>query len=150
MISVNQRALTIVRRMMDDAAALSITVTSLQNGATVIDTGVEVPGSLEAGRLFAAVCLGGLARINFCNLNFGEVTLPGVSVAVDHPTLSCMGSQYAGWALKVKGAEKADSYFAMGVWTGQGAVRQGSHFRGDRLSGSGGYRRPGVGESKTA
>ncbi len=114
MISVNQRAMTIVRRMMGDATALSIEVKSLQNGATVIDTGINVPGSLEAGRLFAAVCLGGLARINFCNLNFGEETLPGVSVAVDHPTVSCMGSQYAGWALKVKGEEKADTYFAMG------------------------------------
>ena len=58
MISVNQRAAIIVRQMMDDATALSIEIKTLQNGATVIDTGVDVTGSLEAGRLFAAVLSG--------------------------------------------------------------------------------------------
>ena len=57
MISINERALEIVRRMIADAEALSLAATTLPNGATVLDAGLEVTGSLEAGRLFAEVCL---------------------------------------------------------------------------------------------
>lgn len=114
MISVNKRAYEIVRCMIDDAEALSISCEILQNGATVIDSGVMAPGSLEAGRLFSEICLGGLGSVGFCRLDFDGISLPGVTVAVNHPTISCMGSQYAGWAFKVKGENKSDTYFAMG------------------------------------
>ncbi|MGC8873728.1 MAG: methenyltetrahydromethanopterin cyclohydrolase, partial [Chloroflexia bacterium] len=60
MISVNERAAAIAERMIEDAEALGIQVLTLDPGTPVIDAGVKVPGSLEAGRLFAEVCLGGL------------------------------------------------------------------------------------------
>ncbi|MFN2168420.1 MAG: methenyltetrahydromethanopterin cyclohydrolase, partial [Anaerolineae bacterium] len=65
-------------------------------------------GSLEAGLMFARVCLGGLGTVAFCQLSFGDVWLPGVTVSVSHPVLACMASQYAGWAVKDEG------FFAMG------------------------------------
>jgi len=132
MISVNERALDIVQRMIADAEALGVAVTHLGNGATVVDAGVDVTGSLEAGRLFAEACLGGLGRVSFCELVFseaaqvgrsatrgcvsesashlpaGEDWLPGVVVTVSHPAVSCMAAQYAGWAVKSGG------FFAMG------------------------------------
>ena len=43
--------------MIADAEALELAVTQLPNETTVVDAGVKVPGSLEAGRLFAEVCL---------------------------------------------------------------------------------------------
>jgi methenyltetrahydromethanopterin cyclohydrolase len=112
MISVNERALEIVRRMMADAEALGLAVTRLPNGVTLVDAGVKVSGSLEAGRLFAEVCLGGLAQVHFCELSFGDVGLPGVTVSVSHPPVACMAAQYAGWALKVE--TNKDEFFAMG------------------------------------
>jgi methenyltetrahydromethanopterin cyclohydrolase len=112
MISINERALEIVRRMMADAEALGLAVTRLPNGATLVDAGVRVTGSLEAGRLFAEVCLGGLAKVRFCELSFGGIGLPGVTVSVSHPPVACMAAQYAGWALNLE--TKEGKFFAMG------------------------------------
>ena len=108
MISINRRALALAQRMIADADALDLAVSRLENGTTVIDAGITVPGSYEAGRLFAEICLGGLGRVSFCQVSLGEHDLPGVTVEVRHPVVACMASQYAGWALKAKG------FFAMG------------------------------------
>ena len=101
-VSINEQAAKIVRRMIADTEPLGLAVTQLSNGATVVDAGVKTPGSLEAGRLFAEVCLGGLSEIRFCELDFDGLWLPGVTVSVSHPPVACMAAQYAGWALKVK------------------------------------------------
>lgn len=106
--SINERAVETVRRMIADAAALGLAVTQLPNGAMVVDAGVKVPGSLEAGRLFAEICLGGLGKVRFCQLDFDGLGLPGVSVSVSHPPVACMAAQYAGWAVKTA------KFFAMG------------------------------------
>jgi methenyltetrahydromethanopterin cyclohydrolase len=107
-LSVNERAVKIVQRMIADADALELAVTQLDNGTTVVDAGVRVPGSLEAGRLFAEVCLGGLGKVRFCELDVDGMWLPGVTVSVSHPPVACMAAQYAGWAVKGK------KFFAMG------------------------------------
>ena len=106
--SVNERAVKIVQRMIADAEALELAVTHLGNGTTVVDAGVQVPGSLEAGRLFAEVCVGGLGKVRFCELDVDGLWLPGVTVSVSHPPVACMAAQYAGWAVKGK------KFFAMG------------------------------------
>lgn len=108
MISVNEEALEIVERMIIDADSLGLAISHLPNGTTIIDAGIDVTGSLEAGRLFAEVCLGGLAQVSLCHLDVDGLWLPGVSVSVSHPPVACLAAQYAGWAVK------ADDYFAMG------------------------------------
>jgi len=108
MISVNKRALKQVLTMTEDAEALGIAVQKLSNGSTVLDCGVEVDGSLEAGRLYAEACMGGLAQITFCDLDLEGLWLPGVRVVVSQPPISCLGAQYAGWDVKV------GSFSAMG------------------------------------
>ncbi len=107
MVSINVLARAIAQQMIDEADALELAVSRLDNGTVVVDAGVEVPGSLEAGLLFSRICLGGLGRVEFCQLPFGEFCLPGVTVSVSHPAVACMASQYAGWAVKGEG------YFAM-------------------------------------
>ena len=116
MISVNQRAAAIVQRMIDGGETLGLGVERLKNGATVLDAGVHVPGSFEAGRLFACACLGGLGQVRFTQQSYearaGDCDsvfwLPLVEVTVDCPPVACMASQYAGWAIKL------DRYFAIG------------------------------------
>jgi len=118
MISVNERAAEILRRMMAQAEVLGVAVHTLSNGATVIDAGINVPGSFAAGKLFAEACLGGLGEVEFTRLSFpspptlggieGGLWLPGVSVRVEHPAIACMAAQYAGWAVK------RGKFFAMG------------------------------------
>jgi methenyltetrahydromethanopterin cyclohydrolase len=116
MISVNQRAAAIVQQMIEDCETLDISVMRLENGTTVLDAGVEVPGSLEAGRLFASACLAGLGQVSFVQQAFesrepsvdSSFWLPAVAVSVSRPHIACMASQYAGWAIKL------EKYFAIG------------------------------------
>jgi methenyltetrahydromethanopterin cyclohydrolase len=116
MISVNQRAAAIASRMIHDSEALNVNVARLDNGATVIDTGVKVQGGLEAGRLFSGACLGGLGQVRFTQQFFRtkdsesdtSFWLPAVAVSVDLPHIGCMASQYAGWSVKL------EHYFAIG------------------------------------
>jgi methenyltetrahydromethanopterin cyclohydrolase len=125
MVSVNKRAAQIARRMVADADALGVAATQLPNGTTVVDAGVAVPGSLEAGRLFAEACLGGLGDVRFAGLDFDGLWLPGVTVSVSHPPVACMAAQYAGWALKAQ--TEQGKFSAMG----SGPAR--ALFRGEPL-----------------
>ena len=111
MLSVNLKALPIVKEMMEKKEELRIEVKTLENGAKVIDCGVNVPGSFEAGKAFTKVCLGGLAEVGIAleeGLNSEEISLPSIKVVTSHPAVSTLGSQKAGWVVKV------GKYFAMG------------------------------------
>ncbi len=103
MISVNEGASKIVNEMIQGKEELGIEVLKLKNGAVVIDAGIKARGSLKAGKYFSEVCLGGLGSVDLC---MGK--RPHVHVNVDRPAISCMASQFAGWAIKV------EDYFAMG------------------------------------
>jgi methenyltetrahydromethanopterin cyclohydrolase len=107
-LRLNERAAALADAIVADAAALGVSVSTLENGARVIDCGITVPGGLEAGRLLAEVCMGGAGRVAFTSVDLGGLRLPGVHVWTDQPALACLGSQYAGWAIKPEG------YFAMG------------------------------------
>jgi len=75
--------------------------------ATVGGCGGNARGGLEAGRLLAEVCLGGLGevRLQSAGPHGGN---PLVCVRTDHPVAACMGSQYAGWKIS------SGKFFAMG------------------------------------
>ena len=114
MISLNERAHAVFRRLSEAAEPLGVAVSELDNGATILDAGVETDGSLEAGRLFSEVCLGGLADVQLRQLDLDGLVLPGVEVSVPQPVLACMASQYAGWAVNVPATDTSKKYFAMG------------------------------------
>lgn len=114
MISLNERAHAVFRRLSEAAEPLQVVVSELENGTTVLDAGVEIDGSLEAGRLFSEVCLGGLADVHLRQLQLDDLALPGVEVSVHQPVLACMASQYAGWAVNVPATDSSKKYFAMG------------------------------------
>jgi methenyltetrahydromethanopterin cyclohydrolase len=107
-LRLNERAAAIADAMVADALALGVRASTLDNGARVLDCGIEAPGGLEAGRLLAEICMGGAGRVGFTSVVVDDLHLPGVNVWTDHPAVACLGSQYAGWAIKPEG------YFAMG------------------------------------
>jgi len=113
-ISLNELSAEVVRRLTARAESLQVAVTRLANGAEVVDAGVEAPGSLEAGRLFAEVCMGGLGDVRLRMVQLDGLVLPGVEVAVSRPVLGCMAAQYAGWAVNVPAGGEGKKYFAMG------------------------------------
>jgi methenyltetrahydromethanopterin cyclohydrolase len=107
-LGVNERAWQIADRMAADATALRVNAGTLAGGARVLDAGIETPGGYGAGLALAALCMGGLGHIDYAPVVVGPDTWPGVRVWTDHPAVSCMASQYAGWAIQV------GKYFAMG------------------------------------
>jgi methenyltetrahydromethanopterin cyclohydrolase len=106
--NLNALAAEIADGMEEQAAALRVRVHRLSSGARVIDAGIEVPGGLDAGLALSEICMGGLGTITYAPLAIGNETWSGVTVWTDHPAVSCMASQYAGWAISV------DKFFAMG------------------------------------
>src|SRR6058998_906444 len=107
-LGLNERAWQIADAMAKNAAALRVAVRQLPGGARVIDAGIDATGGFGAGRALAEICTGGLADIAYPPVPIGGETWPGVRVWTDHPAVSCMASQYAGWAIQV------GKYFAMG------------------------------------
>jgi methenyltetrahydromethanopterin cyclohydrolase len=107
-LKLNERAAAIADAMVVEADILGIRETTLPDGARILDCGIGAKGGLEAGRMLAEVCLGAAGRVGFASWEFGGLRLPGVNVRTDHPAIACLGSQYAGWAIKPEG------YFAMG------------------------------------
>src|SRR6184192_136682 len=107
-LGLNERAWQIADAMAKNAAALRVAVRQLSGGARVIDAGVDAPGGFGAGRALSEICTGGLADIAYPPVPIGGDPWPGVRVWTDHPAVSCMASQYAGWAIQV------EKYFAMG------------------------------------
>ncbi len=110
MLSVNLKSLPIVEKMIENAEELNIEVIKLENGATVLDCGVNVAGSFKAGELFTEICLGGLAEVGISISGdlTNTLTLPAVKVKTSHPAIATLGSQKAGWTISV------GKYFAMG------------------------------------
>jgi methenyltetrahydromethanopterin cyclohydrolase len=106
--SLNERAWTIADRMVARADELRVAARTLGNGARVIDAGIDVPGGWGAGLALAEICMGGLGHVTYAPLAIAGETWPGVYVWTDHPAVSCMASQYAGWAIHV------EQYVAMG------------------------------------
>jgi len=106
--AMNRRAWAIAERLIARADPLRIRVQTLAGGARVIDCGIAVRGGFGAGRALARLCMGGLGHIAFTPLSIGGDAWPGIHVWTDHPAVSCMASQYAGWAIN------PGTYFAMG------------------------------------
>ena len=105
---VNELATELFLKSAAHASQLGCRVESVA-GAQILDAGVNTRGSLQAGRLLAELCMGGLAEIALLPAN-PEVHASNhlVQVQTDHAVMACLGSQYAGWPVS------SDDYFAMG------------------------------------
>jgi methenyltetrahydromethanopterin cyclohydrolase len=118
--SVNQLTLPLVEEMIRQRDALRVSMNVLPSGARVVDAGIAVPGGLEAGRLVAEICMGGLGKVDLVTTNGRWPML--VSVSARNPVLACLGSQYAGWSLS-HGEGKA-AFHALGSGPGRALSRK--------------------------
>lgn len=110
MVSVNLEAKKVVDEMIAKADEYHIEVSTLDNGATILDCGVNASGSFKAGELYTKVCLGGLAEVGISiPADFSEnFALPCVKVKTAFPSISTLGAQKAGWSVSV------GDFFALG------------------------------------
>lgn len=107
-LDLNARAWELCRAMIADRQALGISVSANESGCHLIDCGIAAPGSWEAGRRLAEVCLAGLAEVTFTTAPDAFGVEQSIAVATDKPVAACMASQYAGWRIA------SGKYFAMG------------------------------------
>ena len=99
-VSVNSLCVPLIKRLINDAELLKLEVSNHASGATVIDAGITVAGSAEAGRLIAEICMGGLGEVVFSD-SPQIIGWPASISATSHtPVLACLASQYAGWSLQ--------------------------------------------------
>lgn len=106
--SVNKLSQPLVKYLIDNAGALRLGVEQLKNGCTVIDAGIKVPGGIEAGRIIAEICMGGLGKVSISQRAYTTNWPLSVNVHTSNPVLSCLGSQYAGWSMS------HEKYYALG------------------------------------
>ena len=105
MESLNRMAVELVDEAIDFADELAIEVVELDNGAVVLDFGVEALGGIEAGLLLSEIQTGGLATIQTGVDEIAGAPLTHVETSTDHPAMALLCAQKAGWELSVDGFE---------------------------------------------
>ena len=105
MESLNRMAVELVDEAIDFADELAIEVAELDNGAVVLDFGVEAVGGIEAGLLLSEIQTGGLATVQTGVDEIAGAPLTHVETSTDHPAMALLCAQKAGWELSVDGFE---------------------------------------------
>ena len=67
----------------------------------MIDAGIEAKGGLLAGRIITEICLGGYGKAEIFCKQYDDLELPSIFIYTDHPAIAALGSQFAGWQIKV-------------------------------------------------
>ncbi len=106
--SVNKLTRPLVQQLVDEADKFRVNVQKMENGATIIDAGIEAPGCLEAGRIITEICMGGMGTVSIHHTEYTDKWPLTINVYSSNPVLSCLGSQYAGWSLS------EGKYYALG------------------------------------
>lgn len=106
--SVNKLTQPLVRELLENADKLRLEITSLENGCTIIDAGINAPGGLEAGRIITEICLGGMGTVSISQSCYTDNWPLTINVHTANPVLACLGSQYAGWSMS------HEKYYALG------------------------------------
>jgi len=110
--NVNLAVQPLVRELRERAADYRVAVSRTASGVELIDAGIAVPGGLEAGRLVAEICMGGLGRVRLAGQAPFARWRWQVDVSARHPVIACLASQYAGWSLSH--GEGKGAFFALG------------------------------------
>lgn len=118
---LNARTMELVHQIRKEQETLRVNVHTLEGGGSFIDCGVKAAGGFQAGTLLAGCTMGNLATIQTTPSHLPGFHGASIQVQTDHPILSCLASQYAGWQISV------DDFFAMG----SGPMR--AHYAGEEL-----------------
>jgi len=100
-LKVNQQALKLVAKLLAEPDKYNVNIITTKEGSTIIDAGVEAKGGYLAGKVVTEICLGGYGTVEFYSRLYGDLTLPSIQVYTDHPVIATLGSQYAGWRIRL-------------------------------------------------
>ncbi|HJJ89085.1 MAG TPA: methenyltetrahydromethanopterin cyclohydrolase [Methanocorpusculum sp.] len=121
MVSVNELGIDLFEELVENADLFNVAYHELDNGARIVDCGVTVPGGFGAGDYFTRICMGGLGDIAFRQGMVGPFPMTFIDVNTDFPSISCLGSQKAGWTVK------HENFFAMGSGPARALSLQPKH-----------------------
>jgi methenyltetrahydromethanopterin cyclohydrolase len=107
-LSVNYSAWQLAKKLCDEPEEYGVSVKETISGAILIDVGIKAKGGFLAGKIITEICLGGLGKAEVFTSRYNNLELPSISVYTDYPAIAALGSQFAGWQIKV------EKYFAMG------------------------------------
>ena len=111
-LSLNKLTAPLVENLIVNAESLRLDVSNLNDGTRIIDAGINAKGGIEAGRLIAEICMGGLGVVKLrASTNFHHWSWH-VDVHSSNPVMACLASQYAGWSLSH--GEGKDAFHALG------------------------------------
>jgi len=125
--SINELTTPVVDALVDDADIYRVGLNWLDNGTRIVDAGIKCRGGLEAGRLIAEICMGGLGQVSLRAAPTFKRWAWHIDVHSTEPVLACLGSQYAGWQL-THGKGK-DAFFALGSGPGRAMGSKEELFR---------------------
>ncbi len=97
--SINALSQPLVDAFIAQASKLNCHVLQHNTGATIVDAGIVATGGMEAGRLIAKICMGGLGRVKLMQSPQFKNYPTIINSYSSSPVLACLGSQYAGWHL---------------------------------------------------
>ncbi len=86
-VSVNEKALAVVKEMMQKADLLDIDVIELKNGTTVVDTGANVGGGYRAAEYVVKAALCGYGEARVIMARYGNIYLPTIVAYTDLPAI---------------------------------------------------------------
>jgi len=98
---VNRTAWTLAKKLRDQAEEFGVIVKETRSGAILIDAGIEAKGGFLAGRIITEICLGGYGKAEIFCKQYDDLEFPSIFIHTDHPAIATLGSQFAGWQIKV-------------------------------------------------
>ncbi|MEM3770230.1 MAG: methenyltetrahydromethanopterin cyclohydrolase [Candidatus Bathyarchaeia archaeon] len=107
-LSVNRLAWKLLEKLCGDPEYYGVKVERSECEAIIVDAGINVRGGFQAGKVITEICMGGCGKARIGFWQYGEFELPTIFVYTDHPAISTLGSQFAGWNIK------EGDYFAIG------------------------------------
>ena len=100
-LSVNKAARQLVKKLCNQADEYDVIVGETKSGATLIDAGIKAKGGFLAGKLITEICLGGYGKARISHTRIGDLEFPSILIYTDNPAIATLGSQFAGWQIKV-------------------------------------------------
>ena len=79
--------------LCDNAQELGVKVLRMDCGALLVDAGIDVRGSIEAGRIITELSQGGLSRATVSITEVCGVSLPKITVESFYPAAACLDMQ---------------------------------------------------------
>ena len=106
--SVNKYSNLLVKNLIEHKEKFNLEVFKGPLNCNIIDAGINITGSIEAGLRISEICLGGLGEVSLLPSQKINITSYSISVHSSKPVLACLGSQYAGWSLS------HENFFSLG------------------------------------